>query len=177
MKEYEFAIVATSATKINVDSISEISDKLFEAGCEDGTVSSRNQSLIIEFYRESDSYESAVISAINEINSVTGLNVISVDAGDFVGLSDAAELSSLSRSMLSKLSTGERGDGNFPSAYLRLQNKAPLYDWFDIAKYLAGNGLVAPELAENAKVTSEINIALRIRNSEVNIENVLNKLK
>ena len=166
MNEFDFALVATCDIQIDTDTIAQIADALFEAGCDDCTVMSRNQTLIIEFDREAESYERAVVTAIRDVHSVDGMKVLSVDAGDYVGLSDAAELSELSRSTLSKFSKGDRGDGTFPSPYLRVTGKAPLYDWSEISKWLADKGHAESELAENASVTSKINLALKLKNGD-----------
>lgn len=165
--EYDFALVVASEIEIDGDAIVAISDSLFEAGAEDCTVYSKGNVLIVEFDRESDSYENAVISAIREVNSVKGLTVKSVDAGQYVGLSDAAELSNMSRSALSKFSKGERGKGNFPTPYLRVNGKAPLYDWAEIAQWLEENGILDKGVADNARVTSKINMALKLKNGEL----------
>lgn len=167
MKEYDFALIASCIKAVDGDAICKIADDLFAAGAEDCTVSSRGNTLIIEFDRESDSYEVAVVSAVKEVQSVGYLTVKSVDAGQYVGLSDAAELSTLTRSALSKFSRGVRGDGTFPTPYLRVAGKAPLYDWSEIASWLESKGLIEKELAENAKFTSTMNTALKLQNGEL----------
>ncbi|WP_337233940.1 hypothetical protein [Proteus terrae] len=87
---------------------------------EDCTLSSRGHALILEFDREAKSYKDAVISAIKDVKSLNYLVVKSIDAGQYVGLSDAAELSALTRSALSKFSKGGRGNGKSPTLYLRV---------------------------------------------------------
>ena len=170
MREYEFALVVSSDTQVSGELICKYADMLFEAGAEDCTVSSKGNVLVVDFDREATSYEEAVVSAIKQVNSVDGLTVKSVDAGQFVGLSDAAELSQLTRSALSKFSKGERGDGTFPTPYLRVQGKAPLYDWSEIAQWLESKGLVEQGIADNAKITAQLNMALKLKNGE--LENV-----
>lgn len=167
MKEYDFALIATSNIDIDGDVICEIMDDLIKIGADDCTVSSRGNALIIEFDREAGSYEKAVMSAIKDVQSIDLLTVKSVDAGQYVGLSDAAELSELTRSALSKFSKGDRGDGTFPTPYLRVAGKTPLYDWSEIANWLESKGLIEPELAENAKFTFTINTALKLQNGEL----------
>lgn len=158
--------------RIQRDAVTEgtictIADNLFEAGAEDATVSSKGNVLVVDFDREADSYEEAVVSAIKEVNSVDGLTVKSVDAGQFVGLSDAAEMSNLTRSALSKFSKGDRGDGTFPTPFLRVSGKNPLFDWGEIANWLETRGLVEDGTAHNARVTANINMALRLKNGEL----------
>ncbi|EIA1625486.1 hypothetical protein V8046_004781 [Vibrio parahaemolyticus] len=133
----------------------------------DCTVSSKGNVLVVDFDREANSYEEAVVSAIKPVNSVDGLTVKSVDAGQYVGLSDTAELSQLTRSALSKFSKGERGDGIFPTPYLRVQGKVPLYDWSEIAQWLESRGLVEKGIADNAKITAQLNMELKLEKGEL----------
>lgn len=167
MKEYDFALVAISKIEINNEAICEIANELMDHGIEDCTLSSRGNALILEFDREAKSYKDAVMSAIKDVESLNYLVVKSVDAGQYVGLSDAAELSALTRSALSKFSKGERGNGKFPTPYLRVTGKTPLYDWSEIANWLASKGLVDTEIVKNAHFTSMINMALKLRKGEL----------
>ena len=41
-----------------------------------------------------------------------------------------------------------------------------MWQWGDVAKHLAEQGKIDPEMALNAKTTEEINIALQLRNKE-----------
>ena len=166
MKEYDFSIVAHSSRDLDADLVIEVANKLYDLGADDCTVSSQNNAVIVSFDREAISYKDAVMSAIKQMKTLTYLTIKSVDAGEFVGLSDAADLSDLSRSALSKFSKGERGKGQFPTPYLRLSGKAPLYDWAEVAEWLESQGLVDSELVENATTTRLINTALRLTNEE-----------
>lgn len=178
MKTYDFSVVARSPRKLNSDELCDMANELFGAGAEDCTISAKGNSVIISFGRESESYKEAVMSAIKQIKKNTDLLIKSVDAGQFVGLSDAAELSNLTRSALSKFSTGERGDGLFPTPYLRVSGKAPLYDWDEIAEWLETKGLVDTEVVENARFTRWINTALRLRYEDiVAVSHLMSELK
>lgn len=167
MAEYDFALVVTSSVPVTKDSICDISNALYEAGADDATISAKGNMLVVEFDREAHTYESAVVSAIQQVHSVEFLSVKSVDAGQYVGLSDAAELSGLTRSALCKFSKGERGDGLFPSPYLRVSGRTPLYDWSEIAAWLESKGLVEKGIADIAKVTAKINMALKLKNGDL----------
>ncbi|UTM60452.1 hypothetical protein L4174_024010 (plasmid) [Photobacterium sp. CCB-ST2H9] len=168
-KTYEFSLT-TSLTGIDTDEkIINVSNALFEAGCDDGSPSFYGDALYISFYREAESYEQAVISAIKDAEKVEGIKVLSVDAGDHVGLTDAAELSGVSKMALSRYSRGERGAGNFPCPVERLNGKTPLWSWSEIATWLKennkdqGKDQFYEEMVCNAEVTAAINIALQLR--------------
>jgi len=167
MKNYTFTLIATSEKKLDADEVCNVADCLYDAGAEDCTVSASGSALVIDVDRESLSYRDAVLSAIKQVRSISGLTVKSLDAGQYVGLSDAAEFCHLSRSALSKFSKGERGGGNFPSPCLRVNSKTPLYDWSEIASWLYEKGLLSREHVDNAQFTASINTALQFANNKL----------
>lgn len=167
MTEYDFALVACYVKDIDEDNFLQLADAIYEVGCDDSTVMHKGNTLIIEFNREADSYEEAVISAIKSLNQIEGLTVKSVDAGQYVGLADAAELSDMTRSALSKFAKGDRGDGTFPTPYLRAATIKPLYDWSEIASWLEVRGYIDKGISNNARVTANINMALKLKHGEL----------
>jgi hypothetical protein len=59
MKTYEFKIVLNGVSDVSDDE----GDALYKAGCDDGTIVSREGSVFIRFSRESTSLEEAINSA------------------------------------------------------------------------------------------------------------------
>jgi hypothetical protein len=86
-----------------------LEDALHHAGCADALVCFYATAVYLEFDRESESLEQAILSAIDNIESASELNarVESVDA-TLVGLSDIAELTGLSRQAVALLKDGAR---------------------------------------------------------------------
>ncbi|EPB6719836.1 helix-turn-helix transcriptional regulator [Vibrio fluvialis] len=166
MKTYHFLLVTSKSGVTSDNELFDLSDDLYEAGCDDATIATYNGTIYLSFYRESESYGEAVLSAIQDVEKVNQIQVVSVDAGDWVGLSDAAELSGITKSALSRYSKGERGTGGFPSPVQRIDSKTPLWSWSDIADWLEKKGKVDQEIVDNAKLTSTINISLQLRNAE-----------
>lgn len=78
MKTYEFTIVL-KAKDLTLDQC----DALYEAGCDDGTIVTRNHTAHIAFDRESDSLEEAIRSASNEIR-LAGFEIERVEMEAFV---------------------------------------------------------------------------------------------
>ncbi|EOW9480298.1 DNA-binding protein [Vibrio cholerae] len=165
MKKYNFSIVVGGKKIATDDDLFEISDALYEAGCSDAHPAAYNGTLYVNFTRNSDSYEKAVISAISDIESVDGLFCLSVDMGDMVSLSDAAELAGTTKATLSRYSKGSRGKGDFPTPILRVDSCRPLWSWGDIAEWLAKNQAIDKELVKQARITESINTALSIRHA------------
>jgi hypothetical protein len=65
MKNYEFNVVLRNVGEADDDS----ADALFAAGCDDGTLVSRDGITWIHFDRESSSLEEAIRTAITQVHS------------------------------------------------------------------------------------------------------------
>ncbi len=65
MAKYEFALILEGQLELTV----EIADELFEAGCDDGSPGMCNGVFSVDFCREGDSLEAAILSAIEDVKS------------------------------------------------------------------------------------------------------------
>lgn len=65
MKQYEFTIVLAGTPELT----EELADRLFAAGCDDGSPGSCNQVVSINFHREAESLEVAIRSAISHVQA------------------------------------------------------------------------------------------------------------
>jgi hypothetical protein len=74
MKTYEFKIILDGVSEISDDD----GDALFEAGCDDGTIVSRDGNTFVRFSRESDSLEDAITSAAGDVRKA-GFHVAHVE--------------------------------------------------------------------------------------------------
>lgn len=176
MNQFDFSLLANYYCDITEDIICDLNDDLIDAAGDDFIMTAIGNSLVIDFYRAAASYESAIVSAIKQIKSVKGISVKSVDAGQYVSLSDAATLANLHRSALSKYRAGTRVKGQpFPSAYMRGKSKTPLYDWAEVAQWLEDNNIIEAGLAEQAKTTSLVNAALKYHQSDLQHISILEK--
>jgi len=63
MKTYHFRLVLADVVEVSDDE----GDALFEAGCDDGTIVSRDVAAHIRFSRESSSLEEAINSAATDV--------------------------------------------------------------------------------------------------------------
>jgi len=63
MKSYDFKLVLADVSDITDDQ----GDALFEAGCDDATVISRDGAVFVRFSRKSDSLEQAINSAAADV--------------------------------------------------------------------------------------------------------------
>src|SRR5476651_1324196 len=142
-----------------------LEDALFESGCDDALINAYGKSVYLEFDREADSFEAAIESAIENIESAgIGAMVESVDSA-LVGLSDIAILTGMTRQAIALLKDGKRGSGNFPCPIQRIKGQSPLWDWAEVATWWVENGRLAEDdmLATHARTLSKWNLALRLR--------------
>lgn len=166
MEHYNFTL-----TLSNVHADTEgLADALYAHGCDDALICYYGNAVYLEFDRKAASLDSAIESAIINIETAgTGAVVESVDSV-LVGLSDIAGLSGLSRQAITLLKDGARGKGDFPCPVQRISGQSPLWDWSDVAKWLADCGRldnkepqIRKMLVNNARTLSKWNLALRLR--------------
>lgn len=160
MKTYEFSLVLAN---ISIDT-PELEDRLFEADCDDALLCAYGKTVYLDFMREAESLEAAILSAIKAIEtSPLGAKVVSVDAGDYVGITDIATLSGSSKQAIALWKDGKRGPGQFPNPVLRLSSPQPLWRWGDVATWLYEYDRIDSETAHNAQVIENFNLALELR--------------
>jgi hypothetical protein len=153
MKTFEFSIIASG-----FDSDYDYEDALFEAGCDDATLSFQKGVLIAEFDREAVSFSSAVASACLAVKSA-GWKVERVEPDHLVSLSEIAERSKLSKQAISLYIKGERLAG-FPSPTAKITSKHPLWDWQEVADWLYQQNHIAMEEVVRARIVKEANTYL-----------------
>ena len=73
MKKYEFTLVLATSEESEADA-----NRLYEAGCDDATIVTRNGVTYIAFDREADSLESAIRSATADVRTA-GFEVARVE--------------------------------------------------------------------------------------------------
>lgn len=77
MTTYDFTLVLSSPAELTDD----FADRLFSAGCDDGTPSSTNGIVSIDFSREGSDLESAIRSAVANVAAAGGIvDHVEIDA-------------------------------------------------------------------------------------------------
>lgn len=124
--------------------------------------------MYLEFDRESESLERAILSAIDNIESASKLNarVESVDA-TLVGLSDIAELTGLSTGRCPAERRGARLR-QIPRPRTARKGNSPLWRWKTIVSWLVAEARIAADspLVVHAEVLDSLNLALQLRASQ-----------
>ena len=71
--KYEFSLILAAA-----DMTDEEADKLYEAGCDDGSILSRGDITMVQFDRQAQTLDEALASAIRDVESA-GFQVARVE--------------------------------------------------------------------------------------------------
>ena len=152
--EHDFARIVGSVSELT----QHVEDALFNAGCDDATLSIQYGLLYMEFSRSAPSLEDAIIGAINDVrNARIGAEVLRVDECDLVTPSEIARRIGRTRQLIHQYMNGTRGPGGFPPPECHLTDNAPLWAWCAVSYWLVQNGLLRPEKAWNAEVVEAIN--------------------
>lgn len=153
-REYDFALIVGGVSELTP----AVEDALFQAGCDDATVSMQHGRLYIEFSRSAVSLEDAIISAIRDVRKADiGAEVLRVDECNLVTASEIARRMGRTRQLVHQYMNGTRGPGGFPPPECHLTDHAPLWAWCAVSYWLVENNLLRPEESWNAEVIEAIN--------------------
>ena len=116
-------------------------DKVFdaphEAGCDDATVGITNGIPVMDFDREATSLDAAILSAVADAESVSGLQVVRIADLGPVSMSEIAERIGRSRECVRLWVTGARGPGGFPSPVNDPDSRYRFWRWSDVSNRLS----------------------------------------
>lgn len=170
MNVYEFTLLIE--TQAGLDD--GLEDALFEAGCDDATLSFRKGIAYLDFNREAEDFESAIISAIQQVEQ-SGLNlwVKRVEPSDLVTSAEIARRLGRSRQSVQQLISGTRGEGDFPLPAAGITAKTMLWSWQEVAGwFLRNKKLKDKTIYENAEVLKQINESLESRKNEMHLKHI-----
>lgn len=153
---YHFALILREISEIN----SQLEDRLFEAGCDDGIVCRKHGAVFIEFDRAALSFDQAVIGAIEQLRSA-GYEVCRVEPADLVSSAEIAKRAKRSRQSIHQLLTGTRGNGDFPRPISGLSSNSCIWSWAEVSAWLVSEKKVDdPTIAEQAQFLKSLNESL-----------------
>ncbi len=154
---YQFTLVLKNVN----EKTPHLEDSLYEAGCDDALINYRNGAVYLEFDREAESLEDAVVSAIKNIRSATvDADVASVSPENLVTESEIAKRLKMGRQTVSLWIKGQRRE-NFPSPVMRLSEKSPLWQWHEVVVWLFESDIIKDkQLLDSALFFANINAAL-----------------
>jgi hypothetical protein len=158
---HNFVLVLRGVTEPN----DRLEDALYEAGCDDAILAFRNGVAYLEFDREAESFESAVLSAVRDVEHADHqVRVSHVEPDDLVSASEIARRLECTREYVRLLARGERGGGDFPSPLSGVAGTAFLWSWVDVLQWSCARNSLATKLdLASAVFIRDLNGALRAR--------------
>ena len=114
----------------------EVLDALFDAGCSDALFGGSNGVQCADFHRDAERVEDAVISAIEEVESVGGVQVVGLIEQELVTAEEIANRSGRPFEDVRSLIDGNAGPGRFPKPYADPRRAFPVWHWSDVAHWL-----------------------------------------
>lgn len=160
-REYDFTLVLTGIT----DLTPEVQDALFEAGCDDATLSMRCGRPFLTFTRRAATLKKAIFSAISEVRKANiGADVLRVDVCNLVTQAEIAKRIRRSRQQVHQYVNGDRGPGGFPPPACNVSDGADslLWHWCEVADWLHQNNMITGEALQDAKIVALINDVLEL---------------
>lgn len=168
-KEYDFSLVLADVPELT----SDVENALFEAGCDDATLSVSYGRVCMEFSRSAPSLKAAILSAIRDIRSAgIGADALQVDACHLVTQAEIARRIGRSRQLIHQFIGGKRGPGGFPPPACHLHSETPLWEWCSVSHWLCSNDMIRPQELADAETVAAVKSALerihqRKRNPEL----------
>jgi len=157
MKTYEFSIIASGLDP----QADDFETRFYNAGCDDATISFQKGHIIVDFAREAESIDAALVSAV-ECVIAAGAHMDRVEPDSLVNLSDIASRTGMTRAAISQYSKGQRSK-DFPSPVARVTSDSPLWDWATVAKWLFRHDKLTREAALEAEALKVANETIEAR--------------
>ena len=142
-----------------------LEDALYEAGCDDAILAFRNSVAYLEFDREANTLESAILSAVRDVERADHrVRVSHVEPDDLVSASEIARRLKRSREYVRLLAQGERGGGDFPAPLSGVASTTLLWSWADVVQWSCAHNTLLNKLHLTVAVfIRDLNGALRLR--------------
>ena len=137
-------------------------DSLFDAGCGDAAAGCAHGVQYVDFDREAESFDDAILSAVDDIEKLDGVEVVRVADAGLASLADIAARVGRTRESIRLLVSGARGPGGFPKPVTDPRSRYRLWRWSDIAKWFGDYLGDYPAVAED-ELKSAYNAALEFR--------------
>ena len=157
MASYEFTLIIDGPDLQDDERL----DALFESGCDDALVGRSHGVQYLDFDREAPTIGDAILSAIANVESVDGVEVVRIAGAGLVSMADIATRVGRTRESIRLLVEGERGPGSFPAPVNDPRARYRLWRSSDVTRWFEANYGQSPEFA--ADVVAAVGACLELR--------------
>jgi predicted DNA-binding transcriptional regulator AlpA len=151
---FEFSIVASGLDPTADD----YESRFYEAGCDDALVAFQKGHTIIDFAREAPTLAAALTSAMAQVRQA-GAVIDRIEPDPLVSLADIAHRTGLTRAAMTQYAKGQRGR-NFPAPHVKVTSDSPLWDWAEVASWLAAQRKIGRDAVIQAELVKTANRAI-----------------
>ncbi len=136
---------------------------LFEAGCDDAAVGQSDGVQFVDFDREAGTLDGAILSAVDDLERLDGVEVVRIADAGLASLADIAARLGRTRESVRLLVKGARGPGGFPKPVTDPRSRYRLWRWSDVERWFTEQ--LGEELpCSQDRVATALNAALEFRN-------------
>jgi hypothetical protein len=159
---HTFVLILSEVSELD----ESIEKTLFEAGCDDAALGSRDGVLFLDFDRKGPSFLDAVLSGIKDVMRA-GLQAARIEPDDLVTEAEVARRTKRTRQSIHQLVTGQRGPGGFPHPVSGISGSSPLWRWAEVVDWFRVRKGSPLKAAENAAEVAAINDLLDLRRQKL----------
>ena len=137
-------------------------DQLYEAGCDDALAGRSHGVQCLDFDREAASIEEAVCSAIADVASLDGVEVVRIAGAGLVSMADIAARTGRTGESVRLLAEGRRGPGAFPPPVTDPRSRHRLWRWAEVDRWFE-TAVPGYQSDDQEQIVTAINAALEFR--------------
>ncbi len=166
MDTYHFTLIVEGTDFLDDDIVNAV----YEAGCDDATVGVSVGVPRADFSREAPSLEEAALSAIADLESVDGIEVIRIADAGLASIADIAAGTGRTRESVRLLVEGKRGPGGFPAPVTDpSRRRHRLWYWPEVARWFESTGVGRAD-GDQEQILAAINAWLQLRRLRKTVE-------
>ena len=159
MTTYTFTLIA-EGSDLQID---DVADALFEAGCDDALVGQAGSVQYLDFDRDAESLEEAVLSAVAQIETIDGVDVVRLADAGLISMAEIATRTGRTRESVRLLVSGERGPGGFPPPVTDPRSRYRLWRSNEVNRWFQSHHNTSLDNARDDLISAAINAALELR--------------
>ena len=165
MYTYDFTLIVEGTDFVDDD----IVNAAYEAGCDDALLGYTSGVPCADFAREASSLEEAALSAIADLESVDGIEVIRIADAGLVSISDIAARTGRTGESVRLLVEGKRGPGGFPAPVTDPRRRHRLWNWPEVDRWFE-SAYAAYVSDDQEQILAAINAWLELRRLRKTVE-------